>query len=635
MRWHFTPQRPDAKIRDPIQGEFFANETIDKPGEALVREGIQNALDASTGRGVVTVRIFVSGESQAVPAKSIAPFLKGIWPHLNAPGNGLLDVPTPDAACPYLVVEDFGTTGLIGDVEQTRPLEGVKNHFFYFFRAEGRTDKGEQDRGRWGVGKYVFPLTSQISSTFGVTVRHDDARRLMMGQSVLKTHPVDPELYSPDGWFGTKTDNKPVLPTDDPQLIDEFSAIFGLQRGNDPGLSVVVPWYQLDMTDTELIRAVIRHYFYPIIKGNLEVLIETPEHQTVLDQRSLTGELDKLGTEFAVQMKSVIDLAQWSASLKAEDIPYLLLPESRRAPSWSSDLIPDETAAQLRTALRDRKRFAIRVPVSIRRRPDVVQSSHFDIFVAPDDSPDKDRPIFVRGGIIISDVKSHRTRGVRALVVIEDAPLATLLGDAENPAHTQWQWGGSHFKDKYFFGKSVIEFVRESVHELLRIVTREETEADPHLLADIFRIPPLPENEETLGREKKPKTKPGPEPPPPPDIPPSPRRFRVQKISGGFKVTRGDDGAKPPAMLHVRAAYDVRRGNPLSRYNPADFEFGKGTVQFEPPPHNAEFVEVTGNSATFRITDPDFTIVATGFDQSRDLFIRVIAREPSNADETS
>src|ERR1035438_4860664 len=46
-QWHFRPLVPGETTRDPIVGEFFATEAINNVGEALVREGIQNSLDAA------------------------------------------------------------------------------------------------------------------------------------------------------------------------------------------------------------------------------------------------------------------------------------------------------------------------------------------------------------------------------------------------------------------------------------------------------------------------------------------------------------------------------------------------------------------------------------------------------------
>lgn len=45
------------------------------------------------------------------------------------------------------------------------------------------------------------------------------------------------------------------------------------------------------------------------------------------------------------------------------------------------------------------------------------------------------RPMFIRDGIVISDVRSRLMRDVYAIVAIDDAPLTGFLGDAENPAY--------------------------------------------------------------------------------------------------------------------------------------------------------------------------------------------------------
>lgn len=111
-QWHFNSYRPGDKKRNPIQGEFFSSEAIADPGRALVREGIQNSLDAATGEGPVLVRIFVSGNENAVEARDVSEFFKGAWDHLRAPRNGLREIPDRNEGCEFLVFEDFSTTGL-------------------------------------------------------------------------------------------------------------------------------------------------------------------------------------------------------------------------------------------------------------------------------------------------------------------------------------------------------------------------------------------------------------------------------------------------------------------------------------------------------------------------------------------
>ena len=187
--WHFKGKAPGDTIRDPILGEFFATDAISDPGMALIREGIQNSLDARSGAGPVGVRVCISGDRQAAVAVAALPYFRGARPHLEARGNGIHpdEVPNWSAPCPFLVFEDFGTQGLEGDVAQPfRPQTPGTNHFYHFFRAEGQTDKGSSQRGSWGVGKHVFWRSSRLS-----TVRASDARRLLMAKSVLKCHYVE------------------------------------------------------------------------------------------------------------------------------------------------------------------------------------------------------------------------------------------------------------------------------------------------------------------------------------------------------------------------------------------------------------------------------------------------------------
>jgi hypothetical protein len=117
-RWFFRKLRPGDTTREPIQGEFFANEAISNSAEALVREGIQNTLDARWNGQAAEVRIRLSGTEGALDATKMAPYMDGLWPHLKAKGNGLREPPNRDNLCPFLLFEDFGTTGLEGDPEQ-------------------------------------------------------------------------------------------------------------------------------------------------------------------------------------------------------------------------------------------------------------------------------------------------------------------------------------------------------------------------------------------------------------------------------------------------------------------------------------------------------------------------------------
>ena len=186
MSWYYRVKAPNEKLRDPIEGEFFSTEAIRSPADALVREAIQNALDArltdedGQPEDVLQVRFFLATGPHALSSHQAADWFGGAWEHFHASGNGLREPPNKTEPCPWLVFEDFGTCGLEGDIKQSEPIAKVRNHFYCFFRAEGKSVEGGKKLGRWGVGKYVFPRSSRANAFFGLSVRHDDAKRVLL-----------------------------------------------------------------------------------------------------------------------------------------------------------------------------------------------------------------------------------------------------------------------------------------------------------------------------------------------------------------------------------------------------------------------------------------------------------------------
>ena len=578
------------------------------------------------------VRISLSGDANQVKATKVARYFDRAWEHINANDNGLRpdEIPSDDAPCSFLAFEDFGTRGLEGGAgEAFRNKSGRKNHFYHFFRAEGQSDKESSDRGSWGVGKQVFPRSSRVSGMFGVTVRADDRKRLMMGRLILKSHYLGDD-YCQDGYFGvvpepTQGDDL-VMPVHDAVEIESFCKLFDLQRGNDPGLSVVVPWPDRAISEEGLIKAVLSDYFYPILDGTLDVWVETPNVKTLLDSASIINEAKKIGSEVSGDLLPFLELADWARTIQPADRFAFAMPDPTQSWQWSAKLIPAAQAELLREAFYGGKYIAIRVPITVREKGEVPQESYFDVNLIRDESDNSGKPKFIREGVIISKVDSPRTRGVRALLVVDDLPLAAFLRDAENPSHTEWQHDGSNFRGKYKSGRMDLNFVKRSVHEIVRIVTEGEREEDKTLLIDVFSLPAPPEDEEPVKTRARKGGKKTTEPPPPPP-PPKPRRFRVEKTRGGFAILPGEPDTTPPALLDIRVGYDVRRGNPIKRYNLADFQLDKRPIRFDPEPQGVEVKECTENRMLIAIANRNFSIHVAGFDERRDLYVKAIPKE--------
>lgn len=631
--WHFKELRPGDKDRQPTQGEFFATDAISSVAEALVRESVQNSLDAgreSSGQPV-RVRFYLATGEHALPAAKARKYFQDGWKHFTAEGNGLDDVPETGAACPFLVVEDFETTGLTGKVNQWRHAPGEKNSFYYFFRTEGRSGKGEEDRGRWGIGKYVFPRSSRINAFVAVTVRADDEKRYLMGQAVLKSHTVGKKYFTPDGDYGRPNGDGLVLPVGERGFIEQFSKEFRLERSNEPGLSVVVPWVDEEITAQTLLRAVVEDYFFPILTGDLCVTVATGASEIEITKNSLGATSQSLGEDFAKKMLPLLQLANWAREYATAEV-VRLKPANPDRPKWESSLIPTELVPGLREKFRAGEKLAVEVPLTVRQRNVPDRESFFRIYLTNDGSDDC-APVFIRDGIIISDVHGKWAQGVRSLVVVEHSALAKLLGDSENPAHTQWQKDREHFRHKYFYGKSYIDFVTQSVAMFVRYLNESDQQPDKDLLREIFSIPKKPESAEPKEKSRPRKRNKGEVVIDIPKVEPTKRRFTLSKVAGGFTVTRGAEGAPVPDALEIAVAYDRRRGSPLKKYSASDFKLGEKPITVEAEGLIVE--ERTLNRMVVKVTQAEFRLVVTGFDENRDLFVDVdVRKEAGNDPET-
>jgi hypothetical protein len=634
--WHFQPKGRGDKIRNPIQGEFFATDAIEAPAQALVRESIQNSLDARLSGEPVTIKITLAANDDALFSEKVADYFRDAWPHYCAAGNGLINAPSYRDRCPFLVIEDFGTRGLTGDPAQADPDPdpSIKNPFCLFFRAEGLSAKSGAELGRWGVGKFVFPRSSRASTHFGLTVRHDDRRRLLLGASTLKAHRIagDDQMYSPDGLYGRPHHEGFVMPIEDAVEIDRFRETFLVNRTDEPGLSVVVPFVDGDITYEALLQAAVRDYFLPIMEKRLVVELKAGAREVAVDADNLE---DILADNLAVLGKSLeaqVGLAKFALRVANGDRLAIDSHDPSRAAKWTDNLVGPTVLTVIRERLDSRVPVAIRVPVTVRKKGRGDLQSYFDVLLVSD--PDSDgRPLFIREGIIIADVRGKRAREFRSLVIINDRPLAEMLGDAENPAHTQWQKDSSNFRDRYTYGKALLDYVINSVGELVSIINRSSQEADATLTIDFFSVktPEEQEEEGDDGRTPKPRPKPGDDKEEPPrDIRSTPSRIKITRVAGGFTVCQGDAPPQTPYVVEIRCAYDVRDGNPLKKWDRADFVLGRSSNPVTCT-GAARVSVVRDNIVLLIIEGPEYAAELKGFDVNRDVFVRAEIKEPANA----
>ncbi len=608
---------------DPIEGQFFTTEALGGLSDALVREAVQNSLDAALPDEQVRVSITFSSSDKQLNIITRDRYLKGLWSHIVCKNAGIIEVPQAGDRMDFILFEDFGTRGLEGDIKQDEDTDmeahAPKNDFFYFWRNIGRAVEGSTLRGRWGLGKTVFQAASRINSFFGLTVRRSDARTLLMGQSVLKIHRLNGQKHAPYGYFGSFEDDFAV-PTEDRRHVKQFCKEFSLERSSESGLSIVIPFPDQEINPKEIVRSVIHHYFFPILAGDLVVTVRQGQWSEVVKGSQILPLVARaeLPDKHLVQRR--LELAKWGLELAEKDYELLEMPEEGRAPKWDDSLFDVELLNRLRKKFDQGDRIALKVPLWVKRKHERTHHSFFRVLLERDGEAERGEDIFIREGVTISGVSSMRERGVRVIVLVTDKSLSRLLGDSENPAHTEWQERSPKFKGKYDRGPSCLRFVKNSTREIVRVLTRPAEGRDKTLLTDLFYIDTSPQ-EKPRGTKDKPTDASGADgqDKPDPNVLTRDQFLQLQRVKGGFRLSRHPTADRLPKVIFVHVAYDVRRGNPFRRYQPFDFELNKLPIQIE-----SDGAKVTAKFNTLEVVlqSQDFRVAVKGFDHNRDLRIK-------------
>ena len=584
--------------QDPVQGEFFTS-TSDL-AERLVRESIQNSVDAALGDGPVRVRFAFSGGDSALPADRAAPYLDGLKSHLEvvalsddgaAPAEadhededaaiyGAYDLIDQQLPMTFLVVEDLGTKGLTGDITSNTEFE-QDNRFWGFFRSVGISPNIGGTGGSWGLGKWVFPDVSQINAYLGITRRSDEQRHLLMGMAILKTHHIDDEKYPPYGQFAIRSDEPdaawlplPVDSDEDPDgIIDTAVHDFGLQRGDWSGLSVVIPWPKKELKPDAITRAVLTQYFLPIVYGNLEVEIvadgetQRVNHESIADAASRIGKSER-DNESGESLIKAIELARW-----AKDAGELSLIDVKA--TTSRDILAGQDIESLRERFDRGERMGFRLSTNVTdRKTGGREPNTFHVYIERDESLTSGHDYFVRGYLRIPHKDHTSSFHARALVVVERASmLGNLLRDAEGPAHAAWDPHAERLKRRWVGGYGRVQEVRRAAPLLLGQIAEVPRERIKNLLADLFPAPSGGGGGE-----------PGPWPPPPPPPPSSPDPVAIRDLKDGFSIR--SDSANPAATAlpgttwRVAFAYDVARGGQRAPFNSYQQGVKRGAPDF-------------------------------------------------------
>ena len=490
----------------------------------------------------------------------------------------------------------------------------------------------------------MFPDASRVSAYIAVTRRRSDDETLLIGQSILTKHTIDGQRYEPYGYLGIRRENGLQLPLvkSDPHhgaFVQRCIEDFGLRLREEPGLSVIIPFPRTGSEDEEnigpsdLLAAIVRNYFYPIINGRLEITIEERDGSPpvtltsdTIDRVVRNLELDDAGEWSSQSYTKLFQMCRESITLPESDHTHLAA-----LPTDNPEDNGHAAVAGLRDSYNAGELLAFRIGGDAQRKKAGSQPTEFRLYLQKDDTLPQGQDYYVRGTLSISEMDNIRRHRSRALLTVSELnPLAAMLRDSEPAAHTSWRPQTRRVQERWVAPRRRIDAVRNAPAKLLSILEAPTEGLQRDAFADIFfweeeANPVKPGSGISEGK----RTSKVPVNPPPP----SKREFVVSRIESGFEVTLAKGLEKPPALARLQVAYEIPRGNPLKSYHPEDFrlhgreanrreanlELHFGGCQLKPGQ--------AGNEVFLQIDDPDeFEFKVMGFDRQRDVHVRVDSR---------
>jgi len=636
--WCFEKINPKAMRRDPFEGEFFRGEGVSDRikghSEALVREVVQNAIDAvapvesGATADPVGIRFILKTEKYGLPATKSRRYFGALEPHLKAMGleDEIRDINS--GTVPYMVIEDFRTIGLTGDVTRTKdPALNIPcaypECFFWFWRNIGRSGKTTEQLGRWGLGKTVIPASSRINTFFGVTRRIDDNRTLLMGQSILRLHHIDGTEYLPEGFFCDQSHKELQMPFEDPGIIADFCADFGIDRSVNTGLSVVIPLHLAELRAVGLIKALIANFFVRIIRNEIDVAVqEDGQPAVVINANTLDAVTANINWEDEeTGRQAPPPLAFVRAALERKRTGGCITLQRTAGggtPQWVERLfpVPVERFGH-HAALQNGEMVCALVPLDLEMRDRSHKETFFFLAMQKVGEGEKGWEGYVRDGMRIPRVSTGFAKlHYHGMILVEDSHLSDFLGDAEGPAHLYWAESEKRPDQRYRTWVSRLRFVKRALKSFLDLITPPPEELDYNLYANLFRdVIPGPMKE---GLSVSPNG--GEKTVVPPDLTPGkPKPFRLSAIAGGFHIQRNPLFVEAVPRAEIIVRYDSA-GSP--RWSPFDFEFGAPGSAINAEWANAVGVTWKKNVITVLDAAPDFTLKVTGFKADTDLVVK-------------
>jgi hypothetical protein len=629
VHWQFRPLNPNETSGSNISDDNFADEERTDV-EILVRETLQNPLDARSSESVVRVEYNLVTVDLAASKFAQSIFSDDWKKHFQA--GELIGSDIHQAKMRFLVIEDFGTTGLEGCYKDSS-IEGPTENWNAFWFREGEGAKATKSNGGAGQGKITLFLASQLRSVFALTKRKSDGVELLFGCCRFKRNyklPDDNSRWAKEArWGAVRDPNKLAIPVESVSMIEGIKAELGLARGAEAGTTFIVPMPVGDITETTLRNAVVNEFFFAINRGRLQVKIG----DVTLNASSIAGVADGMGPNCRLS-KGYREFLALTAKNTNEAVTATVKDSWHRETKLTVGAFDEDELTLLREKFSNSELVSVDFLIPVKKKqPQETSTATFRVFLQQDESAEQSQELFVRQDLGIDGekrLKAARTIApVMALTFIQDPKLSDLLVAAEEPTHRNWNARRQKVLNQYSSPNEALNAVRNAALRLVQLIS-PEGKKDETALAVYFADPASEPAKHIGGGGSRPETPKG-EPQPPKEIPrPTPKPVVLKFLDDGFEVlAKAAEGFTFPIDCKITLAYATVVGDAFKLWDAADFWIGDDWSYPREFSGISKFTTAV-NTMSFRLDDESSRLSVTGFDHNRRLEIRVSYEEVSD-----
>ena len=661
--WSFsTISRQETRGKSKL-ADFFPNAG---DAESLVRESLQNALDAKSDQdksSPVSIRISVGRQKRSQSDWVFDKFDAHVAA-VRDQTKRTFPITVPDDFA-FVLIEDFNTLGFDGTFDNED--QDGRGSLVSFWWEEGESEKPKGGGGSHGVGKVTLSEASQSGLFFAHSIREEDSDEILFGYCRIGMHNHEGKRHREYGRFGISegdnSDESMLRPysvmhggADETNAIKKFKEVFGVDRTH-PGASILIPNIDTDLVNrTRIIDAVLGNFYLPIMKGLLrvEVIDQHDNEKTTLDTNTFL-EFSKKARKEDDKFLATLDLASvliQPTGFYSSTTDFDFSRNSRRV---CSDVFAEDRLVEMRSEYAQGKPVKVKLNVHLFPADGSKENGFMHIAVSRRKNRAEDPQFYdvFRGDINVQDEKLGTAKANGILDVFgahdEDTPnpLSEFMKYCEDPGHKHWNGAINrrneplHFKRNETWQK---QLARTAVRDLIQILENDDEKKLGDFADDIFFFATHVEADSSStqkdddGVEDESKKNDVVKPPVPPDIPKNLPLVSISKLANGVRIKATKklrdamEGGLNVPPLETVFCYEMFGASKAAwvRYGGIDIDLSDSST-FSIDSEHADYDQMSSNRLAITPSRPDFCISVKGFDPNRQLYVNVKDREVSKA----